>query len=213
MQFYWAPTDRTYQTVAIRRHPDWAFCDASGALTDAHVHTGAPWVYLDLNERAARNAYVRFLRALHAIGYDGVFVDMGGHAILGPTSTAISACTANPVVRGRTFGAAYIAMLGQARDVGLQVFLNGGILTALDRVPAVWNIGLAGVLDERAAWRGPRALAADRAVATARVVPVAVLVRPNRHAADQVAAVAAAGLAPVYGVRAADEAALTLVRT
>lgn len=214
VQFYWTPLDRTYQGLAgnLAANKGWGLCQR-GVIPRVDL-TGhpTPWMFLDLNERTARNAEVRYLRHLQALGYDGVFVDRGGAAFY---SEVRSTCTSDPVVRGRTLAQAYVAMLRQIRAVGLRLAFNGGPLPALvndaDGRDAL-AIGPTFVMDESAARRPSPSLAVNRGLSAARGFGSVILVRPEvigvTRARTDVAAIRAAGLEPVRGVRVADERAI-----
>jgi hypothetical protein len=132
--FYWFPNDRAYEGIDIRAHPDWAFC-TSGSQGDVGkvTHTGTSWLYLDTNERAARNAATTYLRSIKNWGYDGVTFDRGMVSLLGGLdphgvnlSQTVSTCTNDPVSPQRRFADAFVALLGQAKAIGLKVMLNYG---------------------------------------------------------------------------------------
>jgi hypothetical protein len=208
-QWYWHPNDRVYQGNDIADHPDWAFCESgSTPLTDTAAHPGDTWTYLDVNERAARNAEVAELRRLQTLGYDGVFVDLGGAALTGARSTSVSTCTTDPVIANRTLGQAYVGMLNQANALGMTIGINGGQLATLNALPVGVDAMAHAtfVLDESAARRGVYDLCVDALIADSRGVTAATLVRPGPTKPTELANAAQVPVVKVVrGVRAAED--------
>jgi hypothetical protein len=205
VQWYWAPEGRVYQAYDVADHLDWALCNAARPLKDTIVHPGETWVYLDTNERAARNAQVGFMRHLRDdFGYDGVFVDRGAAALTGVYATTISTCTKDPVVRGRTVARAYAGLVTQANALGLDVYLNTGPLAAVRTSPALSLIQLS--MDENAAKAGVLRLRSNAAIGASHGIISTTLVRPG---VTQAAQLANAALVPavsvVAGVRESEE--------
>lgn len=193
VQFYWSPLNRPYQSIDIAARPDWQLCFTGATpATDDTVHT-TTWAYLDMNERAARNEYTRYLRSLTALGYDGVFIDMGGTAL---HDQRRSTCTSDPVVPGRTIAESYLGIMRQARSVGLAVYLNAGRATELPSV--AYDVGLDAVLDEAH-------VPSDYPALRNTPAPVTVLIRPSATSDADVRRVRDAHLAVACGVRTNEE--------
>ncbi len=210
VQWYWLPSDRpnrvppdpptgpVHDGLNIVANPGWAFCESGETpLTDTASHPGQTWTYLDMNEKAARNAMVARLRHLQSLGYVGIFSDIGDRALTvnqldggdGGYADATSTCTYDPVVGGRTLAQAYVGMLRQAHSLGLKIVLNGGSLKQLEDLgvgpPAGPRVGLEAfslvshVLDEGAAKRGVLALRDDAEVAARQGIKALTLIRPE----------------------------------
>jgi hypothetical protein len=122
---YWYPSGRTYQTVDIALHSDWAFCESGTQPAIGRTLAGVPWYYANLNERGMYDSVTAYLRSLKAAGYDGVFFDIGTLALgTGPMRDKVSTCTQQPVVPGATFADAYARVVVAAHAIGLHVVLN-----------------------------------------------------------------------------------------
>jgi hypothetical protein len=202
VQSYWSPLARQYQGMNVNNHLDWAFC-APSPIIDTVAHPGHAWLMLDMNERAARNAAVRYLRHVKDAGYDGVFFDRGMAALIGQYSHVQSTCTTDPIVPGRTQADAYVALWGQAKAVRLQVAFNSPPFAMLPASALALRPSF--VMDEGGITR----LESDRQVAVGWGFTGVVLIRPERvgivEANARAAAIVAAGLTPIRGVRWTDE--------
>jgi hypothetical protein len=138
LNLYWMPSGVEYQGLDIGQRPDLAFCRAGttpllGRTTGSSINS-VRWYFLDLNERATRNYLSSVVLSIRDVwGYDGVFVDRGAAALAGGKDAtgsdvwdAISTCTKDPIAGGRTLADAFVAMIGQAKSLGLRVIVNYG---------------------------------------------------------------------------------------
>ncbi len=161
--FFWFPNNRAYEGIDIGAHPSWAFCTSGSQGDVGRVESGGTsWLYLDTNERAARNAATQYLRQIKAWGYDGVMFDRGMVSLLGGTdahgvnlSRAVSTCTNDPVSPQRRFADAFVALLPQAKAVGLKVMLNYGANAfnpAVPLRPSSWCTPLFGCPTDPDVW-------------------------------------------------------------
>lgn len=134
-QFYWVPTDSSYEGVDLSKHPDWAFCGKGGKPLLGRVTDPGheEWQFLDANEKTVRASFRKTLAGFKADGWDGVFFDRGeaatqyakdvhGHPVWDERST----CTDHPFKPGARFADAYVNMVGLAHAVGLQAMMNSG---------------------------------------------------------------------------------------
>jgi hypothetical protein len=136
VQFFWAPDDKSYEGINLRKHPGWAFCrkdtrPSLGRKTDGGAERG---YFIDANERAVRARFKSILSGFKADGWDGVFIDRGQAATQyaadargRPVWDRGSTCTHSPYRRGARFAGAYVNMLGLAHVVGLQAMMNNGL--------------------------------------------------------------------------------------
>lgn len=186
VQWYWTPVGRPYpgftDTVVP---PEWGT-----GQTDTTVHGTNTWAYMNLQNPAPRAALRAFDAELHARGWDGIFVDMGGTELRSPQAPA------------------WVDALTEARAAGLRLAWNGGTLNALVANPngaRALTLRPVFVMDESAYAEG-RLLENAR---LARGYASVVLIRPEvvgiPAARVAAAAITGAGLSPVRGVRLADE--------
>jgi hypothetical protein len=87
-------------------------------------------VYADTNEQGYVDAILAWTAQLKALGYDGVFVDVGGRSIRGPYWNVESSCTSDPVTPHAKSADAWFAMLMDVKAQGLRLGVNMGAPTA-----------------------------------------------------------------------------------
>lgn len=145
VQFYWYPEGREHEGLDIGKRLDWAFC-ASGAQPavgrEVPRRDGVErWYFLDANEQGVREQVGAFLRGIRAEGWDGIMFDRGFAALTGSEASirdvwaSSSQCTDTPVEPGRTFADAYVGLVAEAKQTGLEVLLNYGLSSVDPVVP------------------------------------------------------------------------------
>jgi hypothetical protein len=127
-QFTWFPAaSRSWMGSTVTQRADWVLCKwGRTPLTDATDGDGTSrgnltWSYADANERGFVNAVLAWTAQLKALGYDGVFVDVGGRATRGPFWRLTSSCTEDPVVPGARSSDAWFNLLMKVKAQGLRV--------------------------------------------------------------------------------------------
>jgi hypothetical protein len=126
----------SWSGISREQRGEWALCKDSDAALHDHEdgdgtsHGSVPWAYADANEQGYVDAILAWTAQLKALGYDGIFVDVGGRAIRGPYWNLTSTCTDDPVTPGAKSADAWFALLMRIKAQGLALGVNMGAPTA-----------------------------------------------------------------------------------
>jgi hypothetical protein len=124
LQFNWFPTTQIWNGTTADQRAQWRLCGPSGApLGDGTSSSRFLW-YADFNERGFVDAMLAFAQRMKAHGFDGLFIDVSGRALVGPRSKTLSTCTENPVTPNLRSSDAYVAFLRKVRALGLRLAIN-----------------------------------------------------------------------------------------
>ena len=123
VQFNWFPTTGPWNGTTANRRAQWRLCGPSGTPLGDTSTSRLLW-YADFNERGFVDAMLAFAQRMKARGFDGLFIDVSGRALLGPRSKTLSTCTENPVTPNLRTSDAYVAFLRRVRALGLRVAIN-----------------------------------------------------------------------------------------
>jgi hypothetical protein len=126
----------TWSGITKENRAAWAMCQVEDEWLHDHEdgdgtsHGSVPWAYADTNERGYVDAILAWTAQLKALGYDGVFIDVGGRSIRGPYFNVESSCTDDPITPGAKSADAWFAMLMRVKAQGLKLGVNMGAPTA-----------------------------------------------------------------------------------
>ena len=126
----------TWSGITREQRAGWTLCKSSNAALHDHEdgdgtsHGSVPWAYADTNEQGYVDAILAWTAQLKALGYDGIFVDVGGRSIRGPYWNLTSTCTSDPVTPGRKSADAWFSLLMRIKAQGLKLGVNMGAPTA-----------------------------------------------------------------------------------
>ncbi len=124
VQFNWFPTTGAWNGTTADQRSQWRLCGPSGApLGDGTSSSRFLW-YADFNERGFVNAMLAFALRMKQRGFEGLFIDVSGRALLGPRSKTLSTCTSDPVTPKLRSSDAYVALLRRVKALGLRVAIN-----------------------------------------------------------------------------------------
>lgn len=126
----------SWSGISQPQRTQWALCESGDSLLyddedgDGSSHGSVPWAYADTNEQGYVDAMLAWTAQLKALGYDGIFVDVGGRSIRGRYFDLTSSCTSDPVTPGAKNADAWFALLMKVKDQGLRLGVNMGAPTA-----------------------------------------------------------------------------------
>lgn len=127
VQFTWFPAAGPWNGTSDAQRQGMSFCNLTDANDgDGIQHPGVEWDYADANERAFVDAMLSWTARIKALGYDGVFVDVGGRSTAGPGSSWVSSCTTQAVTPGARQRDAWYHLLALVKAQGLHVAANLG---------------------------------------------------------------------------------------
>jgi hypothetical protein len=124
LQFNWFPTTGSWNGTTADQRAQWRLCGPSGAPVGDGTSSSRFLWYADFNERGFVDAMVAYALRMKARGFDGVFIDVSGRALLGPRSKTLSTCTENPVTPNLRSSDAYVRFLQRVKALGLRVAIN-----------------------------------------------------------------------------------------
>lgn len=124
VQFNWFPATGPWNGTTAAQRSQWRLCGPSGTPVGDGISSSRFLWYADFNERGFVDAMLAFAQRMKARGFDGLFIDVSGRALLGPRSKTRSTCTGNPVTPGLRSSDAYVAFLRRVRALGLRLAIN-----------------------------------------------------------------------------------------
>jgi hypothetical protein len=137
LQFSMFPTIfPSWSGMTQTQRASWAMCQTGNEILldhedgDGTNHGSVPWAYADTNEQGYVDAVLAWTAQVKALGYDGIFVDVGGRSIRGPYWNVASSCTEDPITPGAKSADAWFAMLMKIKAQGLRLGVNMGAPTA-----------------------------------------------------------------------------------
>jgi hypothetical protein len=148
VEYIWRRTGQTIDSgfgIDLDAHPDWRLCyPGTHTPVPATRDRSTGGYYIDMNERAARQAADAYMYKLKTLGYRGFMYDIGRRTfVLGLPHTTLagshlylanlkSGCTGSPVVSGRTVSQGYLTAIdNMSRNQGMYTVLNCCVPSAL----------------------------------------------------------------------------------
>lgn len=140
MQFSMFPmVNATWSGITLEQRESWAMCQSGFGILHDHEdgdgtsHGSVPWAYADTNEKGYVDAILAWTQQLKNLGYDGIFIDVGGRSIRGPYWNVASSCTDDPIVAKNKHPKSsdtWFAMLMKVKAQNLKLGVNMGAPTA-----------------------------------------------------------------------------------
>ncbi|MGZ6004746.1 MAG: hypothetical protein ACXWLH_01200 [Candidatus Saccharimonadales bacterium] len=130
LEMYWFPASGKFDGLDLSTVTGWQFCNSSNAPLLGNFSGSAhpDWYYVDLNSKAVINSYKAYLLAQKAKGFDGVFLDTGGQAMVyGKIWNKKSTCTKDPIDSSWTAADGFSKLINAAHSVGMKAFVNVGV--------------------------------------------------------------------------------------